>query len=244
MTSTLRVEPRFCGPPGTGNGGYVAGRVASVLEGAVEVTLRAPTPLDCDLSLTRTEQGASLHSPEGVLLAEATSLTSLEVPLPPPLSFARAQQASARYVGFQHHPYPACFVCGPLRGAALAPGLALFPGAVELAEDAEQRVAAPFVPAPELCDEHGLLRAEYVWAALDCPSWFGYASFLERPPPTLLGRLALSIARRPGTRERCVVQGFALGREGRRIFCGAALFGADETCIAYSRATWVELKSA
>jgi hypothetical protein len=39
--SPLVVEARYCGPPNSGNGGYVAGLLARRLgEGPVEVTLR------------------------------------------------------------------------------------------------------------------------------------------------------------------------------------------------------------
>src|SRR5690606_11335128 len=104
--------------------------------------------------------------------------------------------------------------------------------------------AAPFRPAEELCDEHGVLRDVFIWSALDCPSWFGHAAFVDEVPPILLGQLAVEILRRPTVGERCVVQGFSLGQEGRRIFCGSALYGADGEPLARARATWVTLKAA
>ena len=33
MTDSLVISSRFCGPPGSGNGGYVCGRVAAYLDG-------------------------------------------------------------------------------------------------------------------------------------------------------------------------------------------------------------------
>ena len=51
---TLVIPERFCGPPGTGNGGYVAGRLASLVASdsgsnpTIEVTLRRPIPLGDD----------------------------------------------------------------------------------------------------------------------------------------------------------------------------------------------------
>src|SRR4029077_12332766 len=44
MTRRLLVGPRYCGPPGTGNGGYVSGLVAGFLDGPAEVTLRRSPP--------------------------------------------------------------------------------------------------------------------------------------------------------------------------------------------------------
>jgi hypothetical protein len=256
MTTTVCIDERFCGPPGTGNGGYVSGLVARALlaagHAAAEVTLRAPTPLAQALSLRASEDSASLYTRDGaLLLAEASALSHLELEVPAPVSFERAERARERYLGFQAHPYPTCFVCGPARPPELGRGLELYPGAIgdlddgvtsSSADGPYRQVAAPFQPAEDLCDAQGLLCGEHVWAALDCPSWFGHAAFAQATPKTLLGRLAVQIVRRPAARERCVVTGFGLGQEGRRISCGSALFGADGACIARARATWIALK--
>jgi hypothetical protein len=236
----LCIHRRFCGPPGMGNGGYVCGLVARTLGPAAEVTLRAPAPLDTELSLDTEGEGAILRAPDGTLVAEGERIAPFELAQPEPVSFAQAEQASRGYIGFRKHPYPGCFVCGTERGE-LGPGLALFPGPVERPGDV-QVVAAPFVPAPDLCGEDGLLDSAFVWAALDCPSWFGYASFVEHPPKTLLGRLSVVLAGRPRLGESCVVLGFFLGQEGRRVLCGSALYGEAGACLAYARATWVMLK--
>ena len=249
----IRVDPRFCGPPGTGNGGYVSGRLASFVRstaaspaatwsGAVEVTLRAPTPLDIDLPLTVADGAAALHTREGTLLAEAVCVPTVAPFKPVPISFEEAREASTRFIGFQHHPYPGCFVCGFERAGGLSPGLALHPGAIA-ATSTPPVVAAPFRPPADLCDAEGLLEPEFVWSALDCPSWFGHAAFQERPRVILLGRLAVQILRRPHADEPCVVSGFGLGQAGRRILCGSALYGNDQAVIAYSRSTWIELKT-
>jgi len=42
MTETLTVARRFCGPPTSGNGGYVSGLVAGLIGGPATVTLKAP----------------------------------------------------------------------------------------------------------------------------------------------------------------------------------------------------------
>lgn len=236
--SSLHIAPRFCGPPHCGNGGYVAGRLASLLPGTAEVTLRAPAPLATQLTMQSSGEGAQLTTLEGALIAEAKP-TSFELALPEAVTYAEAEQATRGFLGFREHPYPGCFVCGTQR-ASTEPGLALFPGPIEGAPV----VAAPFKPATDLCDAQGSLRDEFIWAALDCPSWFGHASFASEVTTILLGRLAVSIRARPRALEPCVVQGWGLGREGRRIQCASALFAKDGSCLAYARSTWVELKSA
>jgi hypothetical protein len=56
MTQII-IDKRFCGPPNSGNGGYVCGRLARHIPGAAEVTLRAPPPLDTPLDAVATNDG-------------------------------------------------------------------------------------------------------------------------------------------------------------------------------------------
>ncbi len=242
----MRIAPGFCGPSASGNGGYTAGCVASLITGPAEITLRAPPPLDTELSLEARGDGAVLRAPDGSLVAEGKP-TQVELELPGPVGWQEALAASQHYLGFREHPYPGCFVCGPERAPGSGPGLGLFPGATTTASG-RNVVAAPFVPPADLADEAGLLRPEFVWAALDCPSWFGHAAFVHPVPKILLGRLSVCIARCPQaagpTAESCVVVGWGLGQEGRRITCGSALYTAQGDCLAWGKAIWVELKSS
>src|SRR5258705_9409534 len=56
MTSVI-IDKRYCGPPNSGNGGYVCGRLARHIPGGAEVTLRAPPPLDKPLDVVATDDG-------------------------------------------------------------------------------------------------------------------------------------------------------------------------------------------
>jgi hypothetical protein len=250
----MRIEPRFCGPPGSGNGGYTAGRVASLIAGSAEVTLRAPPPLATELALEARGEGAVLLAPDGSTVAEGQP-REFELSLPEAVGWEEAQAATPHYIGFREHPYPGCFVCGPRRSEASGSGLGLFPGAARTASG-QSVVAAPFAPPREFCSPTDsdlrsgaqgrastLLRPEFIWAALDCPSWFGHAAFVEPVPKILLGRLSVHIERRPRADERCVVVGWGMGQEGRRITCGSALYDANGECLARAKAIWVELKS-
>src|SRR6185295_15706798 len=59
MNDTLIIPAGFNGPRLSGNGGYVGGMVAQRFgqlrdgDGAVEITLRAPVPIDTPLSFSR-----------------------------------------------------------------------------------------------------------------------------------------------------------------------------------------------
>jgi hypothetical protein len=223
------IASRFCGPPSSGNGGYSAGLLASALGGSVEVTLRSPPRLEHELNLHVSEGRARLTDGD-VLVAEARS-AEVELEAPAPVSFERAVELATHYVGFKQHHFPGCFVCGPAR--AVGDGLRIFPGR----ESADQDVAAPWIPDPSLSDESGHVRRELMWAALDCVGYFAIAA--PEYPMALLGRMTarLTGAVQPG--ERCVVQGVPLGRDGRKMHAGTALYGADGTLRGLARQTWI-----
>lgn len=232
----LWIEPRFCGPAESGNGGFSSGLLAEALGRPVEVTLRAPPPLGIGLRLEPAADGGGRLWAGETLVAEAKPSTlSLEVP--EPVNWQDAERAQAEFIGYHEHPYPQCFVCGPRR--VERDGMRIFPGPVA----GRQLVAAPWEVPDDLCDASGRLSTRFAWSALDCPSWFGYASFAPEVPTVLLGRLAAGIERAPHAGERCVVVGWSDGRDGRRISCGSALYDAAGTCIARAKSTWVALRA-
>lgn len=85
MTDSLVIPARFCGPPGTGNGGYVCGRIAAYVDGPVTVTLRRPPPLATPMTVERdgdslvrihhgrTAEAASLARDTAILLGQMTA---------------------------------------------------------------------------------------------------------------------------------------------------------------------------
>ena len=55
------IAQRFNGPPGSGHGGYSAGRAAALVDAqTTEVTLRRPPPLETPLTVARRDGGAAL----------------------------------------------------------------------------------------------------------------------------------------------------------------------------------------
>jgi hypothetical protein len=140
-----------------------------------------------------------------------------------PVSLAEAEAATKRYAGFEHHAYPTCFTCGPERDD----GLRIFAGPVEGRVGV---VAAPWTPGPGV-------RAEIVWAALDCPSGWAVDEFQREG--VLLGRMAAAIHTRPEPGEAHVVIGWRVAEEGRKRFAGSAAFTGDGGLVAHSRSTWV-----
>lgn len=158
--------------------------------------------------------------------------------VPGPVDFDQAVGASRRFPWYEGHPFPTCFVCGPDREEG--DGLRIHPGAVP-----DRRiVAAPWTPAESVCDAGGRVQPEIVWAALDCPSWFGILEFETGVRYALLGELTARILERPAQGSRCVVVGWPSGREGRKLHGGTAIYDDAGAILASSAATWVELKDA
>lgn len=209
----------------------MCGVLGGLVGGTAEVTLRRPPPLDTPLEVVRLDGGAVTLRDSGTVIAEGTP-TSLEIDVPEPVSFDEATDAVKSYIGFRHHPFPTCFVCGPQR--AEGDGLRIFPGRVR----GREIVAAPWTPDPSLVDKDGQVRPEIVWAALDCPSGFAVMS-----PKTMavLGRLATKLLAPVRAGERCVVTGWPLGEDGRKLYSGSALFSADGDLRAVAKATWVRI---
>ena len=233
MTETLTLDPRFNGPPATGHGGYVCGVLAAILgTEPAEVTLRLPPPLGRPLTVERESGGVQLYD-GGAMVAEALPV-ELEIDVPAPVSFELADEASTGYPGLRTHPFPTCLVCGPRRQPET--GLRIFAGPLP---DGEM-LAAPWLPPSWAADEHGLVRPEFVWAALDCPG--GWSLHVEMPGRhAVLGRLAARLIAPAVAADRHVVMAWPLGAEGRKGYAGSALFTEAGVLCAVARATWIRI---
>ncbi len=225
----VRVERRFRGPARSGNGGYVAGLAGTALAGVIadelvpQVTLRVPPPMEIDLELD--------VSPEGAQLRNGEQLVAGAVPVPAdfladatiePISFEEARKAEAGYRGLAKHPFPGCFVCGPENPT----GLQLKPGPL-----GDGRTACTWTPAADLASD-----PVFLWAALDCPS--GWAIDLEGRP-SVLGQLTACIDAQPQPGEECVVLGQLLEMDGRKTLTASTLYDSDGRVLARARATWI-----
>jgi hypothetical protein len=193
------------------------------------VTLRKPPPLDKPLLVYQVADQMQLRD-ASMLIAEARPAV-LDLPVPKSVPFADAVECSKAFPGFQQHLIPGCFVCGTDRG--VGDGLRVWPGSGRAGEP----LVAPFVPDESLADEAGWVRPEFLWAALDCPGYFAAAPGAVAP----LGRMTADVS--PGIRagDRCVVLSWSLGRAGRKIFAGTALYGQDGALYGRSSQVWIEL---
>ena len=234
--STIRIERRFRGPPEIGNGGYVAGLVAAALGGSnCTVTLKSPPPLDRDLTLEMDGAGAALFEDDTIVVSASREAVEIDVPSPPP-TLAEARDAEPRFNGFAHHIFPGCFVCGPDRDSG--DGMRIFPGALH---DGPRRVAATWTPDATVADENGVVRPEFLWAALDCP---GYFAAEDAAGLALLGKMSAVIHRPVHAGEPLVVTGWPIETHGRKHRVGSALHDENGELVAAATATWITLNEA
>jgi hypothetical protein len=236
MTESLVIPSRFCGPPGSGNGGYVCGRIAAYVNGPATVTLRRPPPLGTPLALQR-DSGSSVRIHHGpTLIAEAISSPGSPAPeIPGPVSMAEAHAVAGRARYYTDPVFPDCFVCG--MGRRPGDGLRIFPGPLA----SRPLWAAPWTPDPSVTGAGGKVRPEVVWAALDCPSGIAAAEAANLGPDTaiLLGRMTASLAALPRSGDQCLVIAWPGVCDGRKLTAGSALLGPGGQVLAAARAVWL-----
>jgi hypothetical protein len=237
---SIVIEKRFCGPPNSGNGGYVCGLLAAHIDGDAEITLLAPPPLGQQLDIVAGEHVVELRKQETTVATGRR--VRIDVPEIPVVNFSEARDAVRRSPYDQgRHPLPMCFVCGPAR--VYGDGLRIVPAPLPPLPDYKTgTVAAPWVPYANLAKD-GAVAAEFIWAALDCPT--GYAAVgaqhlgMTGAETILLGRMSARIERSPCPGDQCIVVAWPTGRDGRKLFANSALLSSDGECLAAAQATWL-----
>lgn len=223
------IARRFNGPPGSGHGGYSAGRAAALLDApAVEVTLRRPPPLETPLTIARGKGGVALIDGSDVV-AEARP-AELSVAGPEPVGVPEATAASARFAWAHDHPFPGCFGCGPERDPADA--LCLFCGPV-----GNGRFAVPWTPPAWTGD--GVVAPVFAWAALDCPSSAPVHGTIAAP--VVLGRFTVRLEGPVEIGAPHVIVSWLEREDGRKRHTAVVLHTADGERRACGRGVWIEL---
>jgi hypothetical protein len=231
MPESVSIPARFNGPLESGNGGYSAGVVAGFLEGPAEVSLRRPVPLGTELDVARQDDGSVRLLDGEALVAEGRAAPELDVEVPAPVSPHEARLAAGRYRGRSDGLFSRCFVCGRAREDAFG----VFAGAV----DDRELVASPWTPPPWTADVSGNVHPEFVWAVLDCPTYFALYMSGELPV-SVLARLTARIDAPVVAGSEHVVIAWPLEADGRKRLAGSAVLSAEGKPLAVAQALLIE----
>ena len=217
----LTIARRFRGPRESGNGGYTCGRVAALLgDGPAEVTLLLPPPLDRPLRVERRDGGVAVLDGDAVVAEARPDDVEVEAPAPPSFDGRGARGAAGGRPG---EPVPGVLRVRPRararRRAAHLRRAARRPRRRHV--DAGASSAGPSSSGPRSTAPARTARARPA-AARRCSA--------ASPPGS---------TRCPVPGEPCVVVGWPLGEDGRKLFAGTALYGEGGRLLGVARATWI-----
>lgn len=242
----LTLTEQFIGPPDLGNGGYVVGHMANALAGgdvigagAIEVTLRAPLPLDVSFDYRFDDAGGvALMSGDDVMATAKKVVLDLDVPGPASREAVREGQSTSHSLKMGFHPtlgerlgvHPICFCCGAEREEG--DGLRVFPVAVEDATG----VTALWTPHESFVWEDGTIGPEIIGAAIDCPGAFAFLENGERAG--LLGRMSVEFLKPLNAGDETRIVGWRIETDGRKMIAGTAIFDGSGDLVAKARQIW------
>ena len=237
----LVIPPGCNGPRLSGNGGYVGGVLAAAFsekfggDGTVEITLRAPVPID--RAMHPVPEGNALMLRDGETLiceARAGSLAHLK-PAPAPTDWADVLRRGEEGGSPIESDYGHCIVCG--RGRDVGDGLRV------LGTSGPQPgySLSCYIPHANHADSSGRIKPEFVWGTLDCPG--AYAAQDDGDfRPAMTGRMTAKVIEPPKVGERCAVVGWRIGAEGRKLYSGTALYTERGRLCGLATCTWILLK--
>ncbi len=241
MRETLVIDRRYSGPRLTGNGGYVGGMLAGRLVAdpreSVEITYRAPTPLEIPLDIERQGNDRLTLKHGDTLICEARR-APLDIDPPPfDVDWSRAEEVWREGGSPEGSSFYECLVCG--RGRPEGDGLRVWGGPVNGGGLSWSLYHAHAAHA----DAQGHIAPEFVWGTLDCPgAWAAQDPGDWRA--ALTGRLTVSVIAPPRAGERCIVIGWRIGEDGRKLYSGTALYTESGRLCAKALQTWIVLKDA
>ncbi|MFH8566076.1 PaaI family thioesterase [Streptomyces sp. NPDC017988] len=236
------IPTEYQGYPDVAFGGYVAGLLAGCASAdTVRVDFRAATPVGVPLRLAELDGGGALLTGRAdAVLATATpapAVSVADVPPAPSLERARAATEAFHAGGLTGLAVDGtsvdCFGCGhrpPDRG--LRQHCARVPGS--------DLVATAWTPHPAFADARGLLRAEVLWAVLDCPTaWAGIHVGTLRPG-AVTASLTATLLRPVAIGEDHITYAWPTAATGRKHTMGVAVATARGELCAVGEALWID----
>jgi hypothetical protein len=226
---SFAIEGRFQGMRGIGQGGYLAGLIASSEAGVRQVDFRNPIPLETELLHEETAVGARVRNADTVIIE--TRPGSVPSRTPEFVDLDAAKQA--RHIGERHalERISWCFSCGSQPDT-----LRIHAGAV-----GDGRFATPYVPPEWTRSEDGNVAPSFVWAPLDCASGWGLT--WDPPRPTAVtGFLTVDILGNisPGQTYVIVAENGEQWR-ARKRWSWSAMYTEQGELVARSESLWISL---
>ncbi|MFI7318469.1 PaaI family thioesterase [Streptomyces venezuelae] len=238
----VTVPASHQGYPGIAFGGYVAGLLAArAAADTVRVDFRAATPVDTPLRVTGLDHGgAQLSDGTGAVFATATPVPGLSVsaaPDAPSWDQAAAAAEAFRTAGptglAADGTVVDCFGCGPRPpGRGLRQCCMPVPG--------RDVVATAWTAHPAFADARGLMRAELLWAVLDCPTaWAGVHAGRLRPG-AVTASLTATLLRPVAAGEDLITYAWPIATQGRKHTMGAVVTTERGEPCAVGEALWID----
>jgi hypothetical protein len=232
MAPTLSIDPRFRGPPKSGNGGVSAGLAARFVGDSATVQIRKPPPLSTALEVRSGHDGIEIVEGEQLILAAGPGTPAFDPPVTRQIlerTFERGTTAVP--VGW---PAPECFVCGPRDD-----GLRICPQHLEETE----LWTTVWTPDASLSSDGETVDSHVLWGALDCPAGIAVVRVGVAEPsffPALV-ELTAVIHRPVRVGEPLMVVGWLIGEDDRRVDGGTAVVDRDGSTVALGYARHARL---
>lgn len=232
MTSTISIDPRFRGPPTSGNGGVSAGLAAAFVGESATVRIRKPPPLSAPMDVRPGRDGVEVVEGKYLILEAGPGTPAVEPPVSREIlerTFERGTTAVP-----SGWPAPECFVCGPR-----ADGLRICPQHLEGTE----LWTTVWTPDPSLSSDAETVDSHVVWGALDCPAGIAVVRVGVAEPsffPALV-ELTAAIHRQVRVGESLMVVGWLIGESNKRVDGGSAVIDRDGGTVAVGYARHARL---
>jgi len=208
-------------------------------DGPAEITLRAPIPLDRPLDVQRGSDGLTL-SDGATPIAQARALPDFKLDVPKLPGWDEAVACSLHGGSGAESEFHQCFVCGAGRKAG--DGLRVLAQHIPAHDGKPAMSLAAWQTHEAFAGADGRIRPEFVWGALDCP---GAVAVLAEDDPRIIltGRMSGVVEHLPKAGERCVVAGWAMGADGRKLYSGTAVADESGRILARAYITWIVVRN-
>ncbi len=242
-SSSVTVPGWAQGRTGRGQGGFSSALFEAAIGQQVSIGLRAPIPLETELTVHETDSRWELRHGDVVIMT-ATPRVGLsdedtDRSATDPVTIADAARARSRFpVSADTHNAPHCLSCGfGERTMQVWPGLVDDPSG-------RQRVASDWIPPAWAGSDDGLVRPPFVWMALDCTCGFFVGHHPERRNAvTVQYAVDILVPLRVG-RPYAVVGydgTWPGGWEGRKRGASSCVFDDTGRLVALANSFWVSV---